>query len=671
MKGLLLFTVENINGSFDPEIVRRLRVEQQRHQMVYHMEHVRVLIGADRCELDGESDMPQWWRIRTTENGDLLESRAIMDSAGQLVAHLFYRIQNHQDTDCDVVFIGGDSGGNTAAMQLGAIIREQFTRLFPIRIHLMLLQDQLAYYHNPTVAHFMDSVVRSNAMQQKFYTSFYLLAWEKGARENTLNTIDALVKVMVIGEGNPLLVPTNGDYWVETATVTQLTAPIEAIRHIIFKHLTQTFAEEVLESGVYQEDVMKSNKGLEARSRGLQERISEIERANMPDDFNQVLEIMPQRDPPKGMKERDMSTEQAWKEIFNLYGHEVGDAMRRQLNPNADELEAQYAAMVSEVTHGLLRESLALCRQEGASLGSLQHTLETLGAKVLEQKALRRATADEEVRFRRYPFWKKEEGDAVTVARIRRMILRTVYNDAMRRFGKQNKEARAASVGKAVGDSVQYSRNFLLALRDEFNSQCDRIFTVNNGYYDYLLEDAYTGWCTRNSNSIPTVTLDDFYALVTDEVLALSPDEAARTVCGELIRRFDIHVEAAMNSLMPRINQFFREIAFRSEQLTRSGRQEDLIGNLIQYMQKRTMAAPIMFESVGTEILKKPVKRAFLFHKTATDGDSSDEFARQAMIDQINVINDRYEDGVLMIVKYAGNALHQSLVYVNNRPTEN
>ena len=55
----------------------------------------------------------------------------------------------------------------------------------------------------------------------------------------------------------------------------------------------------------------------------------------------------------------------------------------------------------------------------------------------------------------------------------------------------------------------------------------------------------------------------------------------------------------------------------------------------------------------------------------ARDGDDSPRARGQLARERsINVINDPFETGVEMIVKYAGNALDKSLLYINNRPDD-
>ena len=77
----------------------------------------------------------------------------------------------------------------------------------------------------------------------------------------------------------------------------------------------------------------------------------------------------------------------------------------------------------------------------------------------------------------------------------------------------------------------------------------------------------------------------------------------------------------------------------------------------------------MLFESVGDMAMRIPKAKAFIFHEI--DGDSSREFGQSAREQGINVLNDPFETGVRMIVKYADNALDHMLLYLNNQPIMN
>ena len=374
--------------------------------------------------------------------------------------------------------------------------------------------------------------------------------------------------------------------------------------------------------------------------------------------------------PRAGVRGVHVRLDAAWREIYKMYGDETGNRLKARLNPNLEQLEAQYAGLGEAVTSGLLKQSIQLAAQRSIGFDLLPAVMDTLGQRLIGISDKRNAGEENELNYKRGVFMSRDMRNAVAIARTREAYLKAVYDDVRKTFGQRHKEVRERTVERAIAESKHYIYTVMIALSTGFRQRCDiKLEQMPSGnHYDVRLREVYAEWCRRHADRLDTVTAQELYDLFTDEVLAMPPEAAAASLSESLVEMFTRHTRSAVDQIRIHISQFFKEISFRSDQLPSIGVSEDLISKLIDYMGDQTTVVPVLFESAGDLAMRTPKARAFIFHET--NGDSSRVFGQLARERSINVINDPFETGVEMIVKYAGNALDKSLLYINNRPDD-
>ncbi len=673
MRGLLLFTVGTGDAPFDSRVLETLQAEQVSRKNIYHMERVRVEIGAEQNCLRVETD-GLVWRVNTDEMGDVADTAATESNAQQLVTQLYAKVQESQDTACDVVFLAADSVCATAALRLASVIQARFVNLYSAKFHLILLQDQLTCFRDEKVWHMLQTIKAVNTAANRFYSSLYLLPWEGDKREATRATIVALVKVMVTGAENPMLVPQVGanPMWIGTAAVTHLEAPIHEIARVVFQYLTERFMSEVLEPALQQTDAMlEGSKGLETRTMVLRDLVSEMVHTQRMMPLSELFEIMPAQDPTVILAEREDAprAEAAWREIFHVYGDDVGAVLKDKLKPGLEQLEAQYASLGEAVKMELLRQSLGLVSERGLGMQMLPNVMDTLGQKLMTSTERGGGEVDTP-NYKRGVFLNRDTKAAVGIARTRQAYLTSVYIDARKTYTQRHREVRQRTVKKAISDARQYVHNTLLSLANSFRQSCDiHLEQMPSGsFYSVRLRDVYVDWCRSQVNQMDIISPQRLCEMFTDEVLSLPSEQASRAICDKLILCFTDETEKLIDRVRIHISQFFKEISFRSSLLPSIGVSDNLVSQLIDYMDQQTTVLPILFESAGGMAVRTPKARAFVFHEVG--GDCSHEFGQLARDRNINVINDPHESGVEMLVKYAGNALDHMLLYLNNKPAD-
>jgi len=674
VRGIVLFTVETEDAPFAPEILQRLAQAQSSRRTICHLERVRVVIGAQASGLSFEGG-EALWRVPTDSMGEPGDAQAIGTQAMQLVTRLYARVCDCQDTTCDVVFLSADSVCNTASLRLAEVVQRRFVALFSIKVHMMLLQDQLTPFGDARTWHMLQAIRQVNQAPVRFYSSLYMLPWEAGKRENTCATIEALVLVMVIARENPMLVhqPGVNPTWIGTAAVAHLEAPVNEITRQIFQFLVNRFLRDVLEPAVQPgEPALEGATGVDAKARILRDMIGDMGRSHRLMPLVDLYGIMPVHDPTTLLSEKEEMPrpEAAWREIYRIYGDETGNRLKAQLNPNIEQMEAQYADMGKAVTDGLLKQSIALATERNLGFDRLPAVMFALGQRFLADEEKVPAGQMDDPDYRRGPFLSKPVRAAVDIARTRGMYLRSVYNDVRKTYNQRHREVRQRTVERAVANARRYVGDVMVSLANRFRQRCDiQLEQMPSGnFYAVRLAEVYTEWCVRQGEDLKTVTAGDLYAMFTDEILAMPPERAAEALCDELIDRFNRCTQAAVDRIRIHIGQFFKEISFRASLLPSIGVSEDLISQLIDYMDRQITVVPMLFESAGDIAIREPKARAFIFHEVG--GDSSYEFGQCARERGINVINDPFESGVKMVVKYANAALDHLLLYLNNQPPE-
>ena len=668
MRGLLFFRVESAGQPFDEELRALLARDQENHRAAYHIENICVRIGAaeDSLSLGPETV----WCVRTGAMGEIASVQTHMDYAQQLSTYLYGRIVKNDDSGCAAIFVSnGTAPAGTAAVQLSLIVSMRLCNLYPVRVHIFLLQDQFVH-HDPAVARLMRQIGMSNAVRPIFYTAQYLLPWEDtdGARACSRQTVAALVKTMMMAKADPMMLKGVGQpRWVETAAIRRLESPVERITNVVFQYLSRKFDESVLSPAVDQPSAA-AIPPKEARDcvRRLEGFVSEIERATLLPTVEDLMCIMPLKNPPAGAKPDDhISVDRAWDAIYSLYGHERGAELQKRLNPSLEELESQYRAFGASLAAELLRQVFQLARSSGQEFATLPHLVSQIGENLTRKRERPQAEESEPLTYDRGLLLSRERREAVSMARMRHFYLTTVHRAATQRLANRRQELRAQVMQDAVNQARQFIKNCMFRLDAEYQRRCSIYLNrqVETNCYDTDLNAAYEYWCSHEP-AVEPVTARELYELVTEDVFRMQPEEGARKVCEGLVEQLHQRTRAAVDSIRVNIDSFFPELAFRAGLLAGQGCHTDLYASLLAYLSGQTTHSPLLYQDKAGSIISIQA-RALIFHVA-----NADEFVSLAQRAGVEVVNDPYEKGVQLVVKYAGNALDDVLVVRGNAPAQ-
>lgn len=663
MKTLLLFAVESAEAHFDEEMLSMLREEQERHRSLYRMDVVRVRIGEDDRFSAGDLE----WNMRTNGAGDPVDPDAFDKCALQLTTELFSRMQGACEC-CEIALIGsGDGRTELAALQLGQKLTGLFLKLTAINTHLMLLQDQKALQNEQT-ARLMQAIRHYSSLQPAYYSSLNLLAWEIDRQKDTRRAVVALLKTIIMQNGHALGVAgaLRTDRWIETAAVTRLMPPVKQIRHKVFRYLADDFEKSVLQPALEPAGQM------DVRTNDLQDCVSEIvktlqeleQRSGLP-SLEELYMMMPVREPSITLTAKDdLSSAQAWDRIYEIYG-DHGRELYGRMYPEMDSLVAEYDSQQSAITVLLLNKALEIGKKRsGCGFEMLPDIIDNIKRQVLDRLERIQPPLSEPQKYvlAITPGRKK----CVSSARTRHILLNTVYDAAQRQFGSKRADLRAKMFRTAADVAKVYLSDCILELKTQFDQMCAiRDSSLpSQEYFSYRLDEAYDGWCRQRLTD--KVGLQALYECFSEDVCRMPYREAAEILCDRLEQLIDERTRVATDMIKVHINSFFSELKYRAGLLAAiDGREDDLDSKLLAHLQDQ-LAAPPLMRMVSIEPKLMPVSRMFIIHRSA----SADTFA--GLIEQnhdgTGILNDPYEDGVQMIVKYAGNALDELWVYRNNLP---
>lgn len=665
MRGLLFFHVESAGQAFDDRIKTLLFADQKNHEAAYHIESVRVRIGAQEDSLQRGEEIV--WNIRTGAMGDIADINKHVNLAYQLSTYLYGKIVEHGDSGCSAVFISnGEAPAGTATVQVSRLISMRLCVLYPVRIHILLLQDQFVH-HDPRVARLMKQVEMSNAVQPSFYTSQYMLPWEDNGdtRENSRQTFMALVKTMMMAQADPMLLPGVGKpMWIETAAIRRLESPVERITNVVFKYLSEHFFKNVLAPAVaYDTTAVIPPKEVKDCVRRLEGYVNDIERSTLLPTLEDLMCIMPVRNPGSSGKLDDgISVDRAWDMIFNIYGHEKGSELQHMLNPSFEELEEQYDSFGPSLAAELLRQVMQLARTSGLDFAAVPHMIAQIGESLTKQKGQGSGFIGEEMQYEHGLFMGKEKKEAVAMAKARHFYLTTVYRAASDKLAKKRKELRAQVMQDAVNQAKLFIRNCIVLLDTEYKTMVSKYLArpVEQNCYDDHLNVAYDYWCSHTS-AVQPVSAVEMYKLFTEEVFRMKAEDGAHTVCRGLEELILQSTMAAVDTIRVNIDSFFSELNFRASLLTNQGMNVDLNASLLNYLGGQITHSPLLYEEKAGGNFGIKAK-ALIFHVAGADA-----FVSMARNSGVTVVNDPYEKGVQMVVKYAGNALGDVLVYSGNK----
>lgn len=664
MRGLLFFHVESAGHAFDDRIKTLLFADQKNHEAAYHVESVRVRTGAQEDSLQlGEETV---WNIRTGAMGDIADIKTQVDLAHQLSNYLYGKIVKNGDTGCSAVFVSnGEAAVGTATVQISRLISMYLCTLYPVRIHIFLLQDQFVF-RDTRVARLMKQVEMSNAVHPAFYTSQYMLPWEEtdGARENSRQAFMALVKTMMMANADPMLLSGVGQpKWIETAAIRRLESPVERITNVVFRYLSAHFADSVLTPAVASESAAvippKEAKDCVRRLEGY---VNEIERTTLLPTMQDLMCIMPLRNPnASGKLDDGISADKAWDMIFNIYGHEKGSELQHMLNPSLEELEEQYSRFGVSLAAELLRQVMQLARTSGQDFATIPHLIKQIGDSLTKQKEHSGAAAAEDLQYDHGLFMGKEKKEAIAMAKARHFYLSTVYRAASSRLSKKRKELRAEVMQDAVNQARQFIKNCIVILDNEYKAMVSKFLSrpVEQNCYDDHLNMAYDYWCSH-SEAVEPITPSELYKLFTDEVFRMKAEDGARAICSALEEQILQRTMIAVDSIRVNIDSFFSELNFRTQLLQKQGMAGDLNNPLLTYLNGQVAHSPLLYKAKAGDNFGVQAK-ALIFHVAGAD-----EFVSMAKNSGLTVVNDPYEKGVQQVVKYAGDSLDDVLVYSGN-----
>lgn len=670
MKTLLLFEIESSRKAFDADIFSMLKEEQTLHKALYRMDVVRVLLG-ERSSFSAEH---LTWEVRADGSGDPKE---LGDCAAQLVTELFSRITAAANgaksgpDGCEMVLISsGDSDTNMAVLQLGRIVTARLLKYVSVNTHLILLQNQKLYKDEKT-AKLLKAIRRCNSETTPFYSTLYMFPWEADRQKNTRRTISALVKTAVLGGGHALSsvgMPRNSE-WIETSAVTRLTPPVAQIKHKVFKYLAGEFNKNVLDPA------LSGESGMNTYTNDIQDCVQEIrntlealEKRNGLPPIEELYMIMPMKNPTRWVSERDsIPVGRAWEIIFSIYGEKSGRELYERMYPDMDKLRAEYASQRANITVLLLRKVLEVgskrtARGVDCGFEVLPTIVDSIKLKVLEKlkRRGRRTSAPQ-----RYSLaLTSRQRSAVNAARTRHTLLNIVYDNAVSIFGDAREQMREKMFCDAAEDAKVFLSACMLGLRSEFDQMCSQhdFNLPQQEYFGYRLDEAYDYWCRQSIAD--KVGLSEMYECFTEDVLRMPYDAAACSICDRLEAMIEKRTQNCTNNIRAHLGSFFAELKFRAGLLlSASGKPDDLNSQLLQHLQEQ-LASPPLMHMVTIQPTLQAVSRMFIIHLSSSSKDFADlvTTARNGA----GILNDPYEDGVQMIVKYAGNAIGDLAVTRNN-----
>lgn len=664
MRTLLLFVVESAQNSFDGDILKSIGEEQKRHQTMYRTDVVRVCIGNRNC-LNAD-DLS--WEVCVNEDGGFGDETVTGREARQLTTKLVSRMSESKD-GCETVFFGsGDGKTELVALHLGQLITKLMLEITAVNTHLVLLQDQMVY-QDPDTMRLIGTIRRLNQQKNHFYTSMNLLPWEGSAREATRRTACMLVKSIVMGGGHAMGVAgaLHGDEWIETAAVTRLTPPVPQITHKVFRYLADDFNQNVLVPALGAADglAMQIN-DLKDCIQEIKSSLQELERRNALPSLEELYMIMPAANPTIIVKQNaDVPVSGAWDQIYNIYGEHAGRELYERMYPNMDRLKAEYEEKKRDITVLLLRKVLEVGAKRsahGAGCGFeyLPDIIENIKKQVLSRlKGSGAAMPEERFNFlARLGF----PSDAVKWACTRHTLLKVVYKHARDNYNDQVAEMRAKMFSDAADEAKLYLSDCIVEFKMLFERMCSMRDAAQPAqeYFSYRMDEAYNYWCNRKLAD--KVGLAELYNCFTEEVCRMPYKEAAKKICDQMEMLIDSRTSAATNLIKVRINSFFTELKYRAELLqSNDGKPDDLDSKLLEHLKSQLKHPPLMMR-INAEL--NPSSRMFIFHK----GVDAQNFANLIAQDRAgaSILDDPFEDGIMMIVKYEGNALKDTIVAVNN-----
>lgn len=666
MKTLLLFAIESSESSFDREILDMLQEEQEKRRAMFRTDVVRVRLGEDnRFSADSFS-----WEVRMNDFGGIADMPATQDCLVPLTTELFSRMGGSGE-GCELALIGsGDGKTELAALHLGRIVTARLLQLTAVNTHVVLLQNQMAH-KNAETARLMSAIRHYNAQRPAFYSTLYMLPWEPDRQRSTRRTIGTLIKTIIMGGGHALgsSGAPRGEEWIETAAVTRLTPPVAQINHKVFRYLAEDFNQKVLAPALDTGGEMNVHTNdLQSCVLEIVNTLLELERRNGLPSLEELYMIMPQQNPPAMLTAKDdIAPTRAWEHIYAIYGEKTGRELYERMYPDMDSLIAEYDAQRPGITVLLLRKVLEVGAKRsahgaGCGFDQLPTIIDTIKMQVLRRLESHRIPSPES---QKYAFAiTPRQKRAVGYARTRHILLDTVYDDAQQLFGSKRADLRARMFRSAADMAKAYLSDCMLELRTAFDQMCsirDARLPAQE-YFSYRLDDAYDYWCRQKLTD--RIGLPELYECFTEEICRKPYHEAAAGICDRLETLIDERTRAATDMIKAHISSFFAELKYRAGLLQASdGKADDLDSKLLEHLQGQLSVPPLM-HVVTIDPKLTPVSRMFIIHRSA----SSDAFARLIVEthDGTGILNDPYEDGVQMIVKYAGNALGDLLVDRNN-----
>lgn len=665
MRGLVLLSIETQTQGMDEKLLEAIMADLAMRGAVCHLEHIHLILNQSQDRLLRDEKRMY---VKTDRNGRVIDQLACKSSVDQLSTYIYGRLNEYDDEDCDIALLTcGDVCENIAAPQLGILISNQMSRLFPIRMHVIFLQDQ--YVHNDAkTLLFMRYLEIGNQFRPMYYSSLNMLPWEDigETRQRTRKAIVTLLRATFLEKQNPLLLHLQGETgWVESIAVRRIDPPVDQVRKIIIDYLMERFETNVLSCALGQDAMAQGTSADISNSiNQLLGFIQESERALLIPDFNELLWMMPCRNPDPQMKEDSIGTPQkAWEFIRSIYGGAQTDALYARINPNMDALKTQYQEMRAKLTQMLLRQVIKLGHDSPGIISNVPKLLDQIGTQLISQVERHKDAIMSDVVYGRFFSIKKVEREAYNMAKLRYHCMHMVYFSAVKRVKDFRKQWRLEMTRDAVEDARKFLSACLIRLQSDYQQMraVQQSQPVKGFFYNFRLEEAYRSWC--DNAAIDCVSAREFYDLFTDDILHQDYSAAAGQICEGLKQLVNDHAYKALSNIYANIDSFFLELDFRSKQLQRLGMEGDLSGRLLDFIGNQNGQCPLLLRDTADHPFRVMAK-TLVFRTTGSQ--TAGKFASLAGQAGLPVISDPYEKGVLLVMKYAGDALKNLLVNINN-----
>lgn len=590
--------------------------------------------GTDQlpAEEDGE------WRIAVDSQGAILHEAQVREALHGAVMHYVAKAGQNDRRPYRVVGIARSACA--AALTLFPFARwlhDEIERLQPLTMDLFLLQPQaeVGDVHSGAV---LARVAEVNL--GGWFRHVYLMPWDDEARraqsrEAIVASCRVSLRIEATGKANhPMLV--------ETLSSRQLLPPAWYIRECVLRLMARSFVRMLEEDGnsIGQLDFSGgAGAQQDERAEFIREALRQLYEKHRPASVARLHAVMPLRDP-----DLRASGELS---LAQLYDERAVSELRRMTSVDARAIYDDFEAEQAPIAEHMIRMVVAAGARRSLRIGDLNAPNSPLLAPGRFLPPPARQGAEE--RWSGSPLTRR----ATAIARERHRLIMGLYRPARDDSEKKCREAmtRAVELGEVS------CRAFLGEVRDRFLARLSQMASAESWinderYYVGRVEEAYGHWWSENRE--PAMSFDAFYKMLDESLDVGDAAQTADALYDRVAERLNQRVDEILRPIRSRIEQFFEELALRSELLRRKGAPGDLFEDLSRELTGGASHRLLLLVRAGAGDLV-PVRSVYI----VPVGEAVDKFCKLAEQDSHNtvVLRDAAEPGVVLLVEYGGDVL--------------